>query len=117
MVIVSLLPGLRSGGMDGRARSHKEPPMLTERLALRVAHPSRPALWRRVASSARRRLRALADRVRLVRARKPGPGERLRVVIELGSFDKGGLEKVVLDSAIAFDRARIEPLVVTPGTV
>jgi hypothetical protein len=91
--------------------------MLTERLALRVAHPSRPPLWRRVASSARRRLRELADRVRLVRARKPGPGERLRVVIELGSFDKGGLEKVVLDSAIAFDRARIEPLVVTPGTV
>jgi glycosyltransferase involved in cell wall biosynthesis len=91
--------------------------MLTERLALRVAHPSRTPLWRRVASAAQRRLRGLADRVRLVRVRRPAPGERLRVVIELGSFDKGGLEKVVLDTAIAFDRARIEPLVVTPGTV
>jgi glycosyltransferase involved in cell wall biosynthesis len=93
--------------------------MLTERLALRVAHfrTDTVPLWRRVVASARRRLREFSDRMRLVRARPPGPGERLRVVIELSSFDKGGLEKVVLDSAIAFDRARIEPLVVTPGTV
>jgi glycosyltransferase involved in cell wall biosynthesis len=94
--------------------------MLTQPLALRgTSRADGRPLWRRLASFARRKLRALADRVpgRLVRAKKARPGERLRVVIELGSFDKGGLEKVVLDSAIAFDRARIEPLVVTPGTV
>ncbi|ACR27928.1 glycosyltransferase family 4 protein [Burkholderia glumae] len=42
---------------------------------------------------------------------------KLGVVIELASFDKGGLEKVVLDSAIAFDRARFDVTIVTPGTV
>lgn len=95
--------------------------MLTERLSIRVAHPARAAagpLWRRIASLARRSWRKLADRVaRPVRASRPARGEPLRVVIELPSFDKGGLEKVVLDSAIAFDRARIEPLVVSPGVV
>ncbi|MFP3607898.1 glycosyltransferase family 1 protein, partial [Paraburkholderia sp. SIMBA_053] len=33
------------------------------------------------------------------------------------SFDKGGLEKVVLDSAIAFDRQRFDVTIVTPGKV
>jgi glycosyltransferase involved in cell wall biosynthesis len=93
--------------------------MVTERSAHRAAHlrAGTVPLWRRAALSARRRLREFTDRMRLVRARQPTPGERLRVVIELDSFDQGGLQKVVLDSAIAFDRARIEPLVVTPGTV
>jgi glycosyltransferase involved in cell wall biosynthesis len=76
-------------------------------------------LWRRIASLARRSLRKLTDRVArpALRATRPVRGEPLRVVIELPSFDKGGLEKVVLDSAIAFDRARVEALVVTPGAV
>jgi glycosyltransferase involved in cell wall biosynthesis len=39
----------------------------------------------------------------------------LRVVIELAAFDKGGLEKVVLDSALAFDRDRIQAVIVIPG--
>jgi glycosyltransferase involved in cell wall biosynthesis len=38
-----------------------------------------------------------------------------RVVIELASFDKGGLEKVVLDSALSFDRARVQTLIVSVG--
>lgn len=42
---------------------------------------------------------------------------KLGVVIELASFDKGGLEKVVLDSAIAFDRSRFDVTIVTPGKV
>jgi len=42
---------------------------------------------------------------------------KLGVLIELGSFDKGGLEKVVLDSAIAFDPKRFEVTIVTPGKV
>lgn len=42
---------------------------------------------------------------------------KLGVLIELASFDKGGLEKVVLDSAIAFDRQRFEVTIVTPGKV
>jgi glycosyltransferase involved in cell wall biosynthesis len=48
------------------------------------------------------------------RPRAPGA---LRVVIELRSFDVGGLEKVVLDTARAFDRARIEPLIVSVGAL
>jgi glycosyltransferase involved in cell wall biosynthesis len=42
---------------------------------------------------------------------------KLGVLIELASFDKGGLEKVVLDSAIAFDRNRFDVTIVTPGKV
>lgn len=49
--------------------------------------------------------------------RRPRSDGRLGVVIELASFDKGGLEKVVLDSAIAFDRNRFDVTIVTPGKV
>ncbi|WP_433694905.1 glycosyltransferase family 4 protein [Paraburkholderia phenoliruptrix] len=42
---------------------------------------------------------------------------KLGVLIELASFDKGGLEKVVLDSAIALDRQRFDVTIVTPGKV
>lgn len=44
------------------------------------------------------------------------PG-KLRLLIELASFDKGGLEKVVLDSAIAFNRDRYDVTIVTSGKV
>jgi glycosyltransferase involved in cell wall biosynthesis len=47
----------------------------------------------------------------------PRTDGRLGVLIELASFDKGGLEKVVLDSAIAFDRSRFDVTIVTPGKV
>ena len=62
----------------------------------------------------------LASFVQSFRRAPPRPGAsdgRLRVIIELASFDKGGLEKVVLDFALAFDRARIEVTIVTPGTL
>jgi glycosyltransferase involved in cell wall biosynthesis len=39
------------------------------------------------------------------------------VVIELAAFDKGGLEKVVLNSTLAFVRDRIQAVIVTPGPV
>jgi glycosyltransferase involved in cell wall biosynthesis len=42
---------------------------------------------------------------------------KLRLLIELASFDKGGLEKVVLDSAIAFNRDRFDVTIVTAGKV
>lgn len=42
---------------------------------------------------------------------------RVGVAIELASFDKGGLEKVVLDSAMAFDRDRFDVTIITPGKV
>ncbi|KMZ13933.1 Glycosyltransferase [Candidatus Burkholderia humilis] len=42
---------------------------------------------------------------------------KLRLLIELASFDKGGLEKVVLDSAIAFNRDRYDVTIVTAGKV
>jgi glycosyltransferase involved in cell wall biosynthesis len=41
--------------------------------------------------------------------------DALRVVIELPAFDKGGLERVVFDTARMFDRTRIAPLIVSPG--
>jgi glycosyltransferase involved in cell wall biosynthesis len=40
-----------------------------------------------------------------------------RAVIELSSFDRGGLEKVVLDCAIDFKRCGVEPLIVSCGKV
>jgi len=53
-------------------------------------------------------------RPRAAPADAPAP-DALRVVIELRSFDKGGLEKVVFDTARSFDRARIAPLIVSAG--
>lgn len=49
--------------------------------------------------------------------RRPRRSGRIGVLVELASFDKGGLEKVVLDSAIAFDRDRFEVTIVTAGKV
>ncbi len=42
-------------------------------------------------------------------------GERINLLIEVASFDKGGLEKVVLDSALRFDRSRFSVTVVSIG--
>ena len=41
----------------------------------------------------------------------------LRIAIELSSFDRGGLEKVVLDCAIDFKRCGVEPLIISCGKV
>ena len=51
------------------------------------------------------------------RARPPEPPHpaALRVVIELRAFDKGGLEKVVLDTAKTSTARRIAPLIVSVG--
>ena len=45
---------------------------------------------------------------------EPAP-EALRVVVELRQFDRGGLERVVLDISRGLDRARIAPLIVSLG--
>ncbi|TLU85980.1 MAG: glycosyltransferase family 4 protein [Chlorobium sp.] len=42
---------------------------------------------------------------------------RTRVIIELPSFDKGGMEKVVLDSVLAFKKSKYSILVVTQGSI
>ena len=42
---------------------------------------------------------------------------KLTVVVEMPSFDKGGLEKVVLDSVLAFDKELFECIIVTSGTL
>ena len=44
-------------------------------------------------------------------------GERPAIAIEVSSFDKGGLEKVVLDTAILLKQRQIVPLIVSVGTV
>ena len=41
----------------------------------------------------------------------------IRVAIELSAFDRGGLEKVVLDCAIDFKRCGVEPLIISCGKV
>ena len=41
----------------------------------------------------------------------------LRVLVEVGSFDKGGLERVVLDSALALHRAGVPTLIVSVGAL
>lgn len=45
------------------------------------------------------------------------PLQPFKVAIELSSFDRGGLEKVVLDCAIDFKRCGIEPLIISCGKV
>ncbi len=54
-----------------------------------------------------------------LKPRQPPPEiphpDALRVVIEVRAFDKGGLEKVVFDTARSFDRARVAPLIVSAG--
>lgn len=44
-----------------------------------------------------------------------GISKKYKIVVELPSFDKGGLEKVVLDSVLAFDKTLFECTIVTPG--
>ncbi|HET9018189.1 MAG TPA: glycosyltransferase family 4 protein [Acetobacteraceae bacterium] len=46
--------------------------------------------------------------------RRPLP-RSLRVLVEVGSFDKGGLEKVVLDSTLALHRVGVPTLIVSVG--
>lgn len=41
----------------------------------------------------------------------------IRAVIELSNFDRGGLEKVVLDCAIDFRRCNVEPVIVSCGSI
>ena len=43
--------------------------------------------------------------------------DRICVVVELASFDKGGLEKVVLDQALSFNSTQFEVVIVTPGAL
>jgi glycosyltransferase involved in cell wall biosynthesis len=45
----------------------------------------------------------------------PPAAGALRVVVELNRFDKGGLERVVLDTARSFDRARFALLIISVG--
>ena len=47
----------------------------------------------------------------------PASNKRYRIVVEVPSFNKGGLEKVVLDSVLAFDKALFECVIVTPGAL
>ena len=42
---------------------------------------------------------------------------KIKVVVELPSFDKGGLEKMVLDSVLAFDKERFTSVIVTSGSL
>jgi glycosyltransferase involved in cell wall biosynthesis len=55
--------------------------------------------------------------IRLVDGPPSVKAPALTVAIELGSFDKGGLEKVVLDSAIVFKQRGIVPIIVSVGPV
>lgn len=49
--------------------------------------------------------------------RSIGVKNKLTVVVEIPSFDKGGLEKVVLDSVVAFDKELIDCIIVTSGAL
>ena len=46
-----------------------------------------------------------------------GGKEGKNIVVEVASFDKGGLEKVVLDTAILFRRRGFNPIIVSAGPV
>lgn len=50
-------------------------------------------------------------------SRRSSAFDRIRVVVELTSFDKGGLEKVVLDQALSFNPEKFEVVIVTPGAL
>ena len=46
---------------------------------------------------------------------RSGAAERIPVVVELSSFDRGGLEKVVLDTSLALRRHGFESIIVSCG--
>lgn len=45
------------------------------------------------------------------------PMQPIRVAVELSNFDRGGLEKVVLDCAVDFRRCNVEPTIISCGDV
>ena len=47
----------------------------------------------------------------------PGGKERINLLIEVGSFDKGGLEKLVLDMVLLLDRERFSVVVASVGPI
>ena len=49
--------------------------------------------------------------------RTVAPGASPNLIVELPSFDKGGLERVVLDTTAALRERGFTPTVVTPGRV
>lgn len=58
---------------------------------------------------------ALIERIRSLLKPQTRNDSKINLLIELASFDKGGLEKVVLDSAMRFDRAKFDVTVVSVG--
>jgi glycosyltransferase involved in cell wall biosynthesis len=47
----------------------------------------------------------------------PGGEQRINLLIEVGSFDKGGLEKLVMDMALLLDREKFHVSIVSMGPV
>ncbi len=47
----------------------------------------------------------------------PGGKERINLLIEVGSFDKGGLEKLVLDMVLLLDRERFSVVIASVGPI
>lgn len=82
-----------------------------------VASPAVSRVLRDALAGGRNLERRMGDRRSLTSSRGVDSSERVNVLIEVGSFDKGGLEKVVLDSAILFKQRGFEPLIVSVGPI
>jgi glycosyltransferase involved in cell wall biosynthesis len=59
---------------------------------------------------------SIVRRLRSLFAQSGPVTSRINLLIELSAFDKGGLEKVVLDSALRFDRNLFDVTIVSVGT-
>jgi glycosyltransferase involved in cell wall biosynthesis len=59
---------------------------------------------------------SIAQRLRSLFTKSAPITSKINLLIELSAFDKGGLEKVVLDSALRFDRNHFDVTIVSVGT-
>lgn len=80
---------------------------------------ARGDLYRRISGNRNPHFSIAEDRPAM--AAQPAAGHSMsrpfRVAIELSAFDRGGLEKVVLDCAIDFKRCGVDPLIISCGKV
>ncbi|NEU14579.1 glycosyltransferase [Methylobacterium sp. BTF04] len=75
----------------------------------------RGVLYRQISGNRKPHFRVANDQ--LAPAVQPVASRPFRVAIELSAFDRGGLEKVVLDCAVDFKRCGVEPLIISCGRV
>lgn len=135
-VIASALDG-KTLAFDGTHADHHERGLLEDILSrkglaakvaslipFRSTFDERDTLYAQISGNRSSSFTNLASPpIAVARRRKRGtpaaPATRAKIVaaIELSNFDKGGLEKVVLDCAVDFRRCGVEPIIISCGEI